>query len=655
MQNPVFRFIMFFLISFLLAVIVIFVGFQNAPEMTLAQVDSPTPFPSLTELPIAPENADQLNLLATLGHGVVTDLDWADNGQLIAVADLTNVWLYSAKNSEMAPACLRGHTDLITGVAFDPASALLAAASVDGTVRVWSVETHEELYVFQTQTKNTGRVAWSPDGTLLAAVDGESVRIWKVKAGIEDFIFEGNTLNTDIAFSPNGALLAVAEGSFVRLWDVDSHEEVGILDHGSEQVQSLEFSPNGRTLASGSGNLIDGNNGTLRIWNVQKQLESFSINVHTPILGVAFNSDGSRLASGNADGTVGIWSVENGKRITDVKKNEPVWSVVFSPNEDNLLAFSDAIGDVEIWDTVSESQITVLQKGFNTSSAAISLDGDLLALGNAEGQIQVKNVETGDLLAVLEGHASGVPGLDTITNLAFSPNGSILASGTQNVANAPARLWNWANSSQLATLENYSFSPICLAFSSDGTLLATCEGDAIRLWDAHTGTRIAFWIGNNDGVRTVAFSPNNTMLAASGQNGIITIWEVQTQTVTATLQGDTGWIETLAFNPDGTLLAAGGQNGIITIWEVQTQTVTATLQGDTGWIETLAFNPDGTLLAAGDDEGTIHLWEVESGDEIAVLQVNSLLPVVWIIEFSPDGTMLKSVSSDGAVQLWTVQ
>ena len=132
------------------------------------------------------------------------------------------------------------------------------------------------------------------------------------------------------------------------------------------------------------------------------------------------------------------------------------------------------------------------------------------------------------------------------------------------------------------------------------------------MWDTQTGAHIRTLTG--PGGLSVAFSPDGSTLASGSRDGV-RVWDTQTGAHIRTLTGHTDVVRSVAFSPDSSTLASGSEDKTVRMWDTQTGTPIRTLTGHTSGVHSVAFSPDGTILATGSDGGTILLWNLAPTSE----------------------------------------
>jgi serine/threonine protein kinase len=283
----------------------------------------------------------------------------------------------------------------------------------------------------------------------------------------------------------------------------------------SDNVDSVAFSPDGLTLASGSNE-----DHTIKLWEVYSgQLLNTLQGYSNADLSVAFSPDGRTLASGgnDQDHTIKLWDAASGQLLSVLQGHSgTVESVAFSP-DGRTLASGSIDCTIKLWDTASSQLLRTLQSTSSVYSVAFSPDGRTLASGSADNTIKLWDAASGQLLHTLQGHS------DSVESVAFSPDGRTLASGSLDHT---IKLWDAASGQLLRTLESHSNTVFSVAFSPDGRTLASGSADhTIKLWDAASGQLLHTLPGHTDTVLSVAFSPDGRTLASGSSDKTIKIWD----------------------------------------------------------------------------------------------------------------------------------
>ncbi|WP_235112846.1 WD40 repeat domain-containing protein [Acaryochloris sp. 'Moss Beach'] len=247
-------------------------------------------------------------------------------------------------------------------------------------------------------------------------------------------------------------------------------------------------------------------------------------------------------------------------------------------------------------------------------------------------------VEGGSLLTTLEGHTNRVRAL------AYSPDGSTLATASDNNT---VKLWS-KEGSLLTTLEGHTDWVRALAYSPDGSTLATASSDnTVKLWSKE-GSLLTTLEGHTDVVRVLAYSPDGSTLATASYDKTVKLWSKEGSLLT-TLEGHTNRVNALAYSPDGSTLATASSDKTVKLWSKEGSLLT-TLEGHTDVVWALAYSPDGSTLATASSDKTVKLWSKE-GSLLTTLEGHTNR--VNALAYSPDGSTLATASSDKTVKLWS--
>jgi len=260
-----------------------------------------------------------------------------------------------------------GHTGSVSSVVSSPDGKTLASVSKDDkTIRLWDVDNRKERATLRGHTSGgIESVKFSPDGKTLASAGGnedKSIKLWDLATGEERGTLQGHTENvSSLTFSPDGKSLASGSGDrTVKLWDLATLKERSSLQGHKNAVTCLAFSPDGRTLASG------GYHNTLKLWDVSSGKERttllelqesapFDQLCFSHICCVAFSPDGSTLASGDIDTKVRLWDVATGKeRVALGVRLEDAWLCHLAFSADGkTLASVEGCDTIRLWDMAS--------------------------------------------------------------------------------------------------------------------------------------------------------------------------------------------------------------------------------------------------------------------------------------------------------------
>jgi WD40 repeat protein len=542
-------------------------------------------------------------------------------------------------------------SDLETLWVFHPDATLLASASDD--VILWDARDGSQIASIQ-QLSWVTAMAFSPDRSILATGhDDGRVRLWNVES--QQQIAELNLHPSPIsalAFRLDGQQLATAgEDRLIHRVDLSSQQIVQTLEGHTDRIPALAWHPNGQILASAGWDT------TARLWDLQRGEPIILLNAHADqVLTLAFSPDGSVLAVADSDHVIHIWDDPASGRTSHVLQGhaDDIRALAFQ-HDGTRLASAGNDQAIHVWDPRTGE----LLAGQNAQSKySLSVAGGRLASTCGGTALEVYSLETGERIppsgAVVPHIIARQPEPDDLstrrlaplvpTSVALSPDGRFLvAAGSDSYLH----LWDLTTNDPPVQLRG-SWGPTgAMVFANDSRHLASaCADDGTCwVWDMERRDPVLLMPEAADGasVEAVAFHPNGRWLACGGidwlstrgSDGAICLWDIPDKRRLFIFEGGVG---SLAFHPNGRWLAGASlEDAQIIIWDITEDSPARKLAGHTERVRAVTFHPSGRWFVSVSDDRTLRVWDGETFDSRGVWQLEAPLKAAV---FSPDGKSL---------------
>lgn len=548
------------------------------------------------------------------------------------------------------------NNNVVNAVQWNPSGELLAVG-YDREVRILDTAMAERAVL---ETGHIRTLRWSPDGNTLVVGNlsdkGAIITVWDVPSNTVEYeISASGTEDTiPMAWSPDGAFLAIAAGmassgnTSIAIIDLASQQAVRTLPGHSLEISDLAWSPDGQYLASAGGL-----GGGAFLWDLNTGRAVLHIS-HRGIFSVAFNQDGTLLATGGRDGVVHLWDTATGQ-VQHTLEGHTTAIRLLDWQADNLasVGFDHTIS---IWNTATNQLMNTVEVGSVVFGFDWHPDGKTFACGGVAGELVVFTFplpHTDSDPPTEDAADQGFP-LPTVQTARWSPDGRLLAVG----GTSGLRVIDVATQQDLAGFRTNT-SVYAVAWSPDGSMLASTGANTfIDVWEVRTGRLNASLPGNGVGLAAIQWSPDGTKLAnvaaAVDINNTLQIWDAADYELVAEI-GAGPVAEAIWLADNEHLLLVTTTGGVLKISLSSPPAPGSSLLpyhiGPEEPCGAIALHPDGKTLAISSfHRPVIYLWDIEANEQIGVLHGHTdfVLEMDWRL----NADILVSIGLDGTLRAW---
>jgi WD40 repeat protein len=522
----------------------------------------------------------------------------------------------------------RGHTGWIYAVAISPNGKVIASAGDDGTIRLWNLATGEPTGVIIGHKRRIRSLVFTADGRLVSGAEDGLIRLWDMEnASLIRTMLSPPTSIWAVAVGVADSLIATAgEDEFLRLYDMASGHLVEERVAHRDWIRTLAFAED--ILVSGAGD------STLAVWRVSDSRLHPLRRIEAPsrVRSVQLSAQTNLILSAGEDAAISAFSNEGlVGRVAAPATVDWIRTIALLPGGQVAAGCED--GSIRIW---TDGEFLPLSEGANTTWSAAFTSGTAL-LGRADGDIEIRDLRTGDLSRTVSA------GNGRVWDLRSNPTTSIAACGDGIV-----RLYSPEDDWTLR-LNEQERRTWAVAINKDGTrAAASSTGGWVRVWELRSGRQLIEFNAHEGRIRSMAFNAAGDVLVTGGGEGIARVWRIPVGERLAEMARTGSWVRTVAIDEAGSRVALGCGPGDIYVHKLGAAEPAAQLFGHSGRVLMIGFTESPDVLVSAAADGTVRSWSISTQKQLSQIRADASLQCA---AFSADDEMIIAGSAAGALAM----
>jgi WD40 repeat protein len=521
------------------------------------------------------------------------------------------------------------------------------------------------LRVLAGHTRAISALAVCPDGNrLISASHDTTLKLWELDTGeeIRTLVGHGGEVTT-VAACPGGRrAVSGSTDKTIRVWDLDTGSAIQVLTGHEAAVTTLSMSADGRLLVSGS------HDRTVRLWSMETGLlVREPLRSADPVKAICLTPDGGLVMVASNDrrrpgragrATLEMWDLTAGKIIRTLMRHDGSIEGLavrsdgrFAVSGSTEVKHPDSMHErrtprLKLWDLETGAEVSTLggHRVHRTITAVcLSGDGRTQISAYSDHALLVRDVGTANVVRTLFGHA------DRARAVAISPLGSHAVSGADD---GSIMVWDLAREQGLRPPQQHDDAVRAVAVSADGRLAVSASTRTIKLWNMATGEELITLGAKEDYYNVLALTPDGRFAITPGsyQSQELKVWDLNTGNVLHRMSGHKGYfLRSLAMTPGGERVVSASDDHSVRLWNLNTgREIGKALELSANAV---AVCPDGRRGLAGCYEGILVMWDLDTGQELRRVTLFGQTDSISEIRTTSDGRFAIVVSDRGTVRL----